>query len=430
LRVTTVAVPDVFDAPSSRYAVRVGTDSGTERRESANEIAARIVGLMQGTERGETIGPIIDMLATAPAHWLDEILSTLDLQRLLDKARDQSGGSAHHMKLVDLLAVQRIDQLGIQVRSALLRALQRGPRGPRLDGAARSILLATHGRALTRLKNAVDGAGDEYDLQDLVFRAVGSPQVRDEILAHIATQAAGLSRDEIKILSDVDDTLYANWKDDRYPSKTVYPGVIQLYRELDAGRDQQTGYVGDLVFVTARPSGRGLIERRTHRSLRKRGIDKATVLSGSFRRVLGNAAIASKKLENFLQYAELFPEYDFVFYGDSGQGDVRFGQDMLRAHPARVRAVFIHDVVGTPAPVRDDFARQRIFFFDTYVGAATIACSLGLLSTAALERVIDAARSDFADIPFRDLAMRACREADLETDIAQARAMIARPHAP
>jgi hypothetical protein len=152
LRVTTVAVPDVFDAPSSRYAVRVGTDSGTERRESANEIAARIVGLMQGTERGETIGPIIDMLATAPAHWLDEILSTLDLQRLLDKARDRSGGAAHHMKLVDLLAVQRIDQLGIQVRSALLRALQRGPRGPRVDGAARSILLATHGRALTRLK--------------------------------------------------------------------------------------------------------------------------------------------------------------------------------------------------------------------------------------------------------------------------------------
>jgi len=408
----------------------VSTDNETRRHESAEALAARIVSLMQGDRHGETIGSIIDMLASAPDHAMNEILSAFDLQRLFDHARKQSSGSVGRAKLVELLAVRRIEQLGIPVRGALLRALQRGPRGPLVDHATRSILLATHGRALTRLKNVVDGAGDEYDLQDLVFRVVENPQVRDEILAHIATQAADLSRDEIKILSDVDDTLYANWKDDRYPSKTVYPGVIQLYRELDTGQNPRTGYVGDLVFVTARPSGGGLIERRTHASLRKRGIDKATVLSGSFRRVLGNATIASKKLENFLQYAELFPEYDFVFYGDSGQGDVRFGQDMLRAHPARVRAVFIHDVVGTPAPVRDDFTRQRIYFFDTYVGAASIAWSLGLLSTAALERVIDAARADFACIPFRDLAMRACREADLETDIAQARAMTARVGTP
>lgn len=332
--------------------------------------------------------------------------------------RDESRGPQHRSELLDLLTRRRLPDLGVQVRAALVRALLLGPAGKLTTLAIRDIFIATHGHELTDLKNVIDGAGDDRDLQQAVFRGMGDDKERAEVLAHFASEAQGRAGHDLKILSDVDDTFYANWKDGRYPPKTVYPGVIQFYRELDAGPDPGVGRHGDLVFVTARPSAGGYFERRTHRSLRKRGIDKATVLSGSFRRIFGNESIAAKKLENFLQYSELFPEYDFVFVGDSGQGDVRFGQDMLAAQPSRVRAVFIHDVAGTPEEARAEARARRIMFFDTYVGAAGAALAVGLLSRTAVQRIAGAAREDFERIPFRNTALRELRRQELERDIA------------
>ena len=82
-----------------------------------------------------------------------------------------------------------------------------------------------------------------------------------------------------KILSDVDDTLSSSggsWPagmDTSYPKKTVYPGVLGFYRELDIGTSGQFHVryfckllppppgsevwddlrVGNLVFLSARP---------------------------------------------------------------------------------------------------------------------------------------------------------------------------------
>ncbi len=166
---------------------------------------------------------------------------------------------------------------------------------------------------------------------------------------------------EVKVLSDIDDTFYANWKDARYPKKTVYPGVLQFYAELDRGPGPVPGRAGDLTFVTARPGDRlGLVEDATIKALAERGQLTATVLAGSFTRLIGNRTIAEKKLENFLEYRRLYPEYDFVFVGDSGQGDIHFGQRMLELAPGVVRAVFIHDVVATPDLARRS-SRPRAF---------------------------------------------------------------------
>jgi len=386
--------------------------------DSLDELIAKTRDLTGGRVRREQGRVLLELIASLPGASLDSLLRAVDLPHIVTSLQDRIRGPNQRTELIDLLVRQRLPELGVQVRAALLRALQLGPSGALAERAIRDILLATSARELTDLKNLVDGSGDDRDLQHLVFRSVEDPYVRAEILAHFDAQARDRLGHDLKILSDVDDTFYANWKDDRFPPKTVYPGVIQFYRELDAGPDPHSGRHGDLVFVTARPSGGGFFERRTHQSLRKRGIDRATVLSGSLRRVFGNADIASKKFENFLQYAELFPEYDFVFIGDSGQGDVRFGVEMLAAQPTRVRAVFIHDVVATSAAARDAHRASSIHFFDTYVGAATSAYSLRLLSSLALTRIIDAARRDFSRIPFRNTALQSLRAAELERDIA------------
>jgi hypothetical protein len=122
------------------------------------------------------------------------------------------------------------------------------------------------------------------------------------------------------------------------------------------------------------------------------------------------------KLENFSRYVQLYPEYGFVFTGDSGQGDVAFGERMLATWPDAVRAVFIHDVVATPEPVRQTWRDKRIFFFDTYVGAALEAFAVGVISREGVARVALAAREDMARVPFVSEAQREARMAELERD--------------
>ena len=68
-----------------------------------------------------------------------------------------------------------------------------------------------------------------------------------------------------KVISDVDDTLTCSggtWPagiDSSYPRKTVYPGVLAFYRELDLGFHSNSDawdrrkHVGNLVFLSARP---------------------------------------------------------------------------------------------------------------------------------------------------------------------------------
>jgi hypothetical protein len=308
--------------------------------------------------------------------------------------------------------------LDVAQRAARIAGLQAGRTSSRDERAIRDLFLATTGETLTALKNALDGGRGHRDLHQLIFHDIDDAAIRAEILAHFGVQAKAAPQREVKILSDIDDTFYANWKDRRFPKKTVYPGVLQLFKELDRGPGEVAGRPGDLTFVSARPGDRlGLVERRTLESLAARGIGAATMLAGSFSRLIGNASIASKKFDNFVELLAIYPEYGFVFVGDSGQGDVFFGERLLGEHPSSIRLVLIHDVVATPDERRAEHARRGVIFFDTYVGAAIVACNAGLIQREGLERVARAAEADLEAVIFEDDATRAARRAELARDL-------------
>jgi hypothetical protein len=183
--------------------------------------------------------------------------------------------------------------------------------------------------------------------------------------------------------------------------------------------------MGDLAFVTARPRDRpGVIERLTHDMLRERGLADATVLAGSFFKLLSHDSMADKKVANFIDYVALFPEYDFVFVGDSGQGDAKFGKRMYKQAADRVKGVFIHDVVSTSAEAREEWAAAGVAFFDTYVGAGCIALEQGLISAAGLQRIVETARDDLAALKFGDAEQKAARSAELDEDASRATALM------
>jgi hypothetical protein len=369
---------------------------------------------------------ILAILGSATAEELDWLIRRLDIRALLSDVDDRLLGPRNRTALVELLTVGRLADLGTEARAALIAGLQRGRTGSWAEQAVRRIVLGTCGEALTRLKNALDAGSDHRDLHQLVFHDIDDDGLREEILAHIAEEAVPAG--EVKILSDIDDTFYANWKDQRYPAKTVYPGVLQLYIELDRGPGEASGRAGDITFVTARPGDRlGLVEAATRASLGERGLAAMTVLTGSLRRIIGNRAIAEKKVENFVEYRRLYPEYDFVFIGDSGQGDIHFGRRMLELAAGAVKGVFIHDVVATPAPERRSLAASGVLLFDTYIGAAADALALRLIHAEGAMRVAQAAQSDLAAISFASEPQRADREAELAGDLARLRSLLPDP---
>ena len=282
--------------------------------------------------------------------------------------------------------------------------------------------LALEGRDLTRFKSLLNSGRDHRDLEHLVFDVVDDEGLRADILEHIGTQATTVEVPDLHVLSDIDDTLRCALHDKRYPRGTVYPGVVALYRALDAGHAADPESPGDLTFVTARPMDpAGLIEQHTRRGLGELGLPPHSVLSGTFGGLRNHDAMAGAKIENFTRFRALMPETHVVFVGDSGQGDVEVGRRMLAADPEAVRLVLIHDVVDTPAAQRDSLRGEGIVLVDTPVGGALEAYAVGLVSASGLAAVADAAEQDLARIRWDSPGQRDATSALVERDVAAAR---------
>ena len=138
------------------------------------------------------------------------------------------------------------------------------------EALVRDIILGTKGRTLTRMKNACDLKGRIHNFWKLVYRDISSPEIRAEIIAHLAREGEVvkndglLPRERLKVLSDVDATLTSSGGhfpagiDQSYPHHVLYPGVCTFYKELDLGSTSSTGEweegrQGNLVFLSARP---------------------------------------------------------------------------------------------------------------------------------------------------------------------------------
>lgn len=378
----------------------------TDRKEEA-----RILSIFRGASAGE----LNQLLAGLSSHELHELVEDLD-DRLL--------GPDHRTDFLALLSKARVGDLTVESRAKLVHALQAGATGKLEEQAIADVFLGTKGEALTALKNLVDAGGDHRDLQQLLFHDLDSPKLRKAVLTHLAREAPPKGA-RVKVFSDIDDTFYVNWKDDRFPKKTVYPGVRAFYAELDKGAGPQADRLGDLLFLSARPYDRpGISEHFSKEMLHEHGVTQATVLSGDFAHLIGNESIAEKKFENWEQVRGLYPEYGSVFVGDSGQGDAIFGARAAAVQGADLRGTFIHNVTHLDAAGKAEWAAKGVFVFDTYVGAATEAFKRGLVSKAGLERVMSEATRELDAVPFASAAQRDARRAELDRDLTAARAAL------
>jgi hypothetical protein len=306
------------------------------------------------------------------------------------------------------------------------------------------LSLASHDE-LTRLRRLLDSSGDYHSLHRLLFREMGSAAdaptraAQRAMLGRIDELCAGqLARRQpwqpgtisaaarwprvrrLKCVSDIDDTLLSSGGvfpagvDRLFPKKAPYPGMLQLLRALhaDAGSDGS----GDLVLLSARPHVyKDMGEHSTYEmfaQLRAAGLLHATptLLAGdltSSMQIVTKAAapadafeaVALKKWDNCAQYAQLYPDFEFVFFGDNGQGDVRTAEMMLQQLPEQARIALIHVVQPLDKTCgwlagRDNRAEWQalgIRFYRTAAGAARHLHLAGLLSLGSLRQVCEAA---------------------------------------
>jgi len=144
------------------------------------------------------------------------------------------------------------------------------------------------------------------------------------------------------VMADIDDTLLpsadalgiggsdTSW----FADGTLYPGVTTLHRVLrgDHFPSNPAGTRGYTVCLTARPAA---LTAKLGHTLRALG-PRLSILPGN---VMDNLAAnnadrydnyALSKLEQFNSYAPWFAGEEFVFQGDTGQGDVKVAEQLLR----------------------------------------------------------------------------------------------------
>ena len=362
-------------------------------------------------------------------------------------------------ELVDLLAVQRVADLNVHSRVVLLDALQQMPLAAcpgRAELWVRNVILWTKGDELTELKTLCDLKGDIHSLHRLVYGDIQQGHVRREILKHIQREASvhaahrllstkisrlrSARRGDRKVLSDIDDTLmssggvYPAGIDRRWPRKAVYPGVLAFFRELDLGvsgeRDGEqltftpsapSGRLGNLVFLSARPHVFGDLAERssyakfTHLLQSRRLHAMPTMLTGDLKTggemmLRGDMEpLAQKKAQNFLEFQSLYPEFDFVFVGDNGQGDARAAELMAAASNPRggkLERAYMHVVQPIDRThrgrhhedahsARAAWDKAGVCFVETFVDAAIDATQHKLIGPRGLRRVGLAAKLDF-----------------------------------
>lgn len=364
---------------------------------------------------------ILALLAESRGDSLDVVLRQLNLRHLVRNLHDRVGGADHRSQLLHLLTIDRIDDLSLHTRVALVWALQRGSTRRSFELAIRNVICASVGKELRDLRNRLNQSDSYRDLTRLIFKDIDDEDIRTEILQHIRNHQ--FPTDELIIFSDIDDTLFARLHDKSYPGKTRYPGVLAFFRVLNAAASAP-GERANITFVTARPGlFGGIVAAYTRRSLRAAGIPHASILTGSLLALRSHRSMAARKIANVHQYHQVFPEYRFVFVGDNGQGDVDVGREMLRVFPEDVRGVFIHDIHETALNQPALHHEQGMEFFDTYIAAATAAWQNGIITyQQALEVGVEAI-ADLRKLALIPPQMRQDRLAEHQRDLEVLRSM-------
>jgi phosphatidate phosphatase APP1 len=220
---------------------------------------------------------------------------------------------------------------------------------------------------------------------------------------------------EFGVISDVDDTVVRTRATNRIAmvatvlfndahSREPFTGVAALYRALVRGSD---GHRSNPIFYVSR-SGWNLYDL-LDAFFAVHGVPPGPMFLRDLAmlepksQALGQGEDKVSRIETIL---ETYPALPFVLIGDSGQRDPEVYEQIARAHPGRVRAVYIRDVTRTRRDrevrrIMEGLQRQgvRACAVPDSAEAAADAAQGGLITAASLEEILAASKGKGAARP-------------------------------
>ena len=121
--------------------------------------------------------------------------------------------------------------------------------------------------------------------------------------------------------------------------------------------------------------------------------------------------MAKTKFISMLKYVRIYPEFRFIFIGDSGQGDLICANDIYehkKEFPTfPIRGCFIHNIMqkNGSKPFRmiqddkliEELKKRDIFLFNNYIDLANQLYSLELISSSNLQNMVSETLTDFKE---------------------------------
>jgi hypothetical protein len=112
-----------------------------------------------------------------------------------------------------------------------------------------------------------------------------------------------------------------------------------------------------------------------------------------YKLAVSSTEVAAVKFNKYKQYISIFPEYDILFIGDNGQGDLLAGKMMIKHDKNTL--VFIHNLLRDDdfifSPEKEEQEKRgtngRLFFFKNYLELGYIFSTLGFIK-----------KSDYAEL--------------------------------
>ncbi|KAG5178171.1 hypothetical protein JKP88DRAFT_330462, partial [Tribonema minus] len=254
----------------------------------------------------------------------------------------------------------------------------------------------------------------------------------------------------LRVVTDIDDTVKSSGNlrlagviplggiDAQYERGQFYPGVFQFGLELAAHGVPRGLMPLPIAVLTARAKELLFaleldMEHPVSVAYRQCGAENGMegwglgpILYGSVKEWICWTRKSRRKVKNFRRLMELDGRNaiargymtEYVFIGDTGEGDFKAGIKMCENFPRELRALFLHMVycVDDVCKVPEDYAVNGVpvLFFKTYVGAARKAYEAGLLNRYAVERVIAKA---VEELEYSGAPRTSSKWSDLEADI-------------
>lgn len=369
------------------------------------------------------------------------------LSEVIEAAKEET----HKFRYDEGQLAPKLNNLSVQKLAHYMTDLAKGGTPAGYDKALVLAFEAASKKGDTALlKYALDYDGDGYSVVRILAHDVDDQNLVAEVVQSFTPQT-GQSSVGTKLLSDVDDTIYANLVDPRYEKTNKrYPGVEALYRAIaEEPESIKANWSGSLSLVTlsARPAIRGFDLIKPGLSSVSNRLDGicamslgGEIVSSSLGTVftLQNQAstpiedeyqkyekIGSKmtptsdevsflsqqetkigrlKFDNFRRFSKIYPDYDYVFFGDSGQADAYAAQLIMEYNsklpgPGKAIVTFIHDLrvsgedgdwrgMSPTKVVHDAVKHDDVILFRNHIQAALIAYRRGNAGT--MKKLVDA----------------------------------------